>query len=186
MFRGMHKALVVLATVAVAAVRPAVAEPGFAIGYGDELGDTDVERIELRFSDTVGDVWEPLDWLRLQPLWEVSVGHMAADASPTDFDDTWTAGLRAGFMTPLAADGRLFLDAATGPVWLSDQVFVANGLIRDMGGELQFRSHVGIGWYLDRERRFAVAYRVQHTSNARLETPNPGLDMHVISLSAAF
>lgn len=186
MFRGMRKALVVLATMTVAAVRPAAAEPGLAIGYGDELGSTDVERVELRLSGTVGDVWQPLDWLPLQPLWEVSVGHMAADTSPTGFDATWTAGLRGGFTTPLAADGRLFLDAATGPVWLSDQVFVANGLIRDMGGELQFRSHVGIGWYLDRERRFAVAYRVQHTSNARLETPNPGLDMQVISLSAAF
>ncbi len=51
----------------------------------------------------------------------------------------------------------------------------------DMGGQFHFISHVGVNYRF--RQGFTLGYRFQHISNANIEDPNPGLDIHTISAS---
>jgi hypothetical protein len=55
---------------------------------------------------------------------------------------------------------------------------------RDFGIPFQFTSHAGLEWALT--SRFHLGYRIQHMSNAGLESPNPGLNMNMFSVSFGF
>jgi hypothetical protein len=54
----------------------------------------------------------------------------------------------------------------------------------DLGGPVQFTTHVGVTWQAARHWR--VGYRFQHLSNAGLEHPNPGVHFHTFACSYAF
>ncbi len=47
--------------------------------------------------------------------------------------------------------------------------------------DFQFTSHVGLNW--DFAEHWRLGYRFQHISNADLAKPNPGLNMHLVTLS---
>jgi hypothetical protein len=55
---------------------------------------------------------------------------------------------------------------------------------KDLGCAFQFTSHIGLQAKLG--QRVGLGYRFQHTSNAGLGNPNPGLNMHVLSLCCRF
>lgn len=77
-----------------------------------------------------------------------------------------------------------------GSPWGLDVAFAVAGLGKDefaeenLGGQLQFVSSLGLGYRFD--RRLSLGYRFLHMSNANLEEPNPGLDMHVLELGVRF
>jgi hypothetical protein len=50
--------------------------------------------------------------------------------------------------------------------------------------DFQFTSHLGVNW--DFAPHWRVGYRFQHMSNAGLATPNPGLNLHIFSVSYRF
>jgi hypothetical protein len=52
---------------------------------------------------------------------------------------------------------------------------------KDFGIPFQLTSHVGLNF--DITAHIRIGYRFQHMSNAGLSDPNPGLNMHMISLS---
>jgi hypothetical protein len=72
------------------------------------------------------------------------------------------------------------LDVGVSPTLLSRSHFQE----ADLGGTIQFTSHLGLRWQLSRE--LGVGYRFQHLSNAGLQTPNPGLEMHLFQLDYHF
>ncbi len=74
----------------------------------------------------------------------------------------------------------LSLEAGTGPTLLSRHVFPAD----DLGSALQFSTFVGLNW--DFAKHWSVGYRFDHISNGGLSSPNPGLRMHLLSLSYRF
>lgn len=55
---------------------------------------------------------------------------------------------------------------------------------KNFGGGLQFTTHVGVNWEM--ATHFRLGYRFQHMSDAGLNTPNPGLNMHMLALSYLF
>ncbi len=55
---------------------------------------------------------------------------------------------------------------------------------RSFGLPFQFTSHVGLEWQFT--SRWQLGYRFQHMSNAGLGTPNPGLNLHLLSLAYQF
>jgi len=69
--------------------------------------------------------------------------------------------------------GRWFMDFGVHPTWLTRTEFRE----RPLGGNFHFTSYLGLGAYLGRQRRTSVLVRYQHTSNAGIDHPNPGLDM---------
>ena len=74
----------------------------------------------------------------------------------------------------------LSLTLSSGATVLSEDTFGD----KDIGGHFQFTSGIGLNWQAC--ERWSVGYRLQHTSNANIDDPNPGLDMHTLSLSFAY
>jgi hypothetical protein len=74
----------------------------------------------------------------------------------------------------------LKLEMGSNPTGLSRSDFDS----KDLGIQFQFTTHIGAKW--DFAEHFCVGYRYQHTSNAGLGSPNPGLNMHVFGLSYLF
>jgi len=54
----------------------------------------------------------------------------------------------------------------------------------DLGGPLQFTSHIGIDFNF--VRHFTIGYRFQHMSNLVFYDSNPGLNLHMIEIGYQF
>jgi hypothetical protein len=72
------------------------------------------------------------------------------------------------------------LFVTTGPVLLTEDIFGDF----DLGGYFHFASAIGLNWRL--RDGWSVAYRIQHLSNAGIESPNPGLDLHLFRIARSF
>jgi len=77
-------------------------------------------------------------------------------------------------------DFPVTLELGSSPTVLSRDKFPA----RDFGIPFQFTSYLGVDWNVSRHVR--LGYRFQHMSNAHLGSPNPGLNMNVITASYSF
>jgi len=55
---------------------------------------------------------------------------------------------------------------------------------QDLGGPFQFRTYAGLNW--DITRYWRLSYRFEHISNAGIEQPNPGLNLHTFAFSYVF
>ncbi|HKL27286.1 MAG TPA: acyloxyacyl hydrolase [Desulfuromonadales bacterium] len=75
--------------------------------------------------------------------------------------------------------GPLEIELGWRPTWLSDYRFGED----DLGGQLQFSSHIGLAlaW-----QPIRIGYRYQHTSNAGIYEENPGLDLHLFGVGFRF
>lgn len=156
------------------------------LGIGDGLRGTEVQTLQGGYSRGFGSPWQPASWLTVHPLWEASISHVAPDGQLSRFADTWTVAAQVGGRVPLALRGRLFAEAATGPVYISERQLDTGSDKLDWGSDILFRSHVGIGWFIDSSRRVFATYRLQHTSNAGIDDTNPGIDFQVVSVGIAF
>jgi lipid A 3-O-deacylase len=67
------------------------------------------------------------------------------------------------------------LEGGSSPTWLSRYTFGSE----DFGEHFQFTSHIGLAW--DVSRYFTLGLRFQHMSNAGLASPNPGLNIEMLS-----
>jgi hypothetical protein len=79
---------------------------------------------------------------------------------------------RAGF--PLSLEG------GSSPTYISRYHFSST----DLGENVQFTSHIGL--FCDVTSRWRVGYRFQHMSNAGIRKPNPGFNLHMLSISYLF
>ena len=71
------------------------------------------------------------------------------------------------------------LDIGSGPTFIGRDRFGD----ADLGGQFHFTSHFGItAWIAD----WSFGYRIQHVSNASIESVNPGLDTHMFELAYSF
>lgn len=77
-------------------------------------------------------------------------------------------------------DFPLQLIISSGPALLSEHEFDR----LDLGGSFQFISAIGFDFELTED--WTLGYRFQHISNAGLHDRNPGLDLHLVSLSCGF
>ncbi len=68
---------------------------------------------------------------------------------------------------------KWFVDFGVHPTYVSQSRFEG----KNLGGEVFFTSHLGLGAYLGRQRKFSLLLRYQHTSNAGLNDNTPGVDM---------
>lgn len=167
---------------ALALILPGLSPAETRMGVGLEGGwssqrDAGVARI-LAFGD-LGEPLRPVDAWTLQHFWEFSVSRLQAEDRG---DVLYGTGLRLGARNTLAGLPRLFLEFGVGPVLLSEEQLGAT----DLGSNLQFRSHIGVGGYLDSSRRLSLGYRFTHTSNAGLGDPNPGINFHAVRFGFRF
>jgi hypothetical protein len=74
----------------------------------------------------------------------------------------------------------LAIEAGSSPTYISRYRF---GPI-NLGTSAQFTTHVGLYW--DVTSRWRVGYRFQHMSNAGIREPNPGFNLHILSVGYLF
>ena len=77
---------------------------------------------------------------------------------------------------------RWFADFGVHPTYIAKSTYGD----QPIGGHFYFTSYVGLGAYLGRQRKTSVLVRYQHTSNAGINDPNPGLDMLGLTFSYHF
>lgn len=126
--------------------------------------------------------------LNLRLPWSWNPGSNWHLGTRLDFSAGWLHGegedAALGTLGPTAVltwkDFPVSLDAGSSPTLISRHHF-GN---RDFGGAFQFTSHVGLNW--DFAPHFTLGYRYQHMSNAGLFSPNPGLNLHLLSVSYRF
>lgn len=161
---------------------PGVCTAETRMGLGLEGGwspqrDAGAARL-LAFGD-LGDPLRPLGGWTLQHFLEFAVSRLQAEDGG---DILYGTGLRLGARNSLAGLPRLFLEFGVGPVLLSEEKLGPT----DLGSNLQFRSHVGLGGYLDAPHRLSLGYRFTHTSNAGLGDANPGINFHAVRFGFRF
>ena len=77
-------------------------------------------------------------------------------------------------------DVGLVLTGGSVPTYISRDVYRH----RDLGSNIQFTTHVGLGYEFT--EKWGVGYRFQHMSNAGIARPNPGLNLHMVSVKYQF
>ncbi|MCS4504195.1 Lipid A deacylase PagL [wastewater metagenome] len=104
--------------------------------------------------------------------WEAMASHWGGSG-----DDTHLAAL-GPVLTYQWPGQPILLSTGVQPSVLSDSTAAGH----DLGGHMQFTSHIAVGWRP--LPAFHVAVRAQHTSNADLYEENPGVD--IVSLELAY
>ena len=118
--------------------------------------------------------WAITDKVNAELQFETALGVLSSA------DNTAVYG-HLGPVLKLAYDAcPVYLTLSSGPTLLSEDTFDG----RDIGGHFHFTSGIGLHWQAS--ERCNLGYRLQHTSNANLDQPNPGLDLHTLSLSIAY
>ncbi|MFM1943319.1 MAG: hypothetical protein RI897_2301 [Verrucomicrobiota bacterium] len=124
--------------------------------------------VALRWELAETDRMEHERWLGLEL--DLSVGALAGRGE---------VALAAGVgPVLLIGKGRCPLTAEVGlsPTYISRDHFDAD----DYGSQFQFTTRGGLGYRLS--DRLRLVYCLQHMSNAELATPNPGLNLHTLTL----
>jgi hypothetical protein len=109
----------------------------------------------------------------LQTRLDLSAGWLADPGADAALGTLGPAFLlrRSGF--PLS------FEIGASPTLISEHEFQT----KNLGADLQFTSHAGLNFDWGHVR---IGYRFQHMSNGDLAEPNPGLNLHVLSLSYLF
>jgi hypothetical protein len=150
--------------------------PVFALDVGLSAGmnffgedkNASVQELYLRS----GSFWTPTPGLQFRL--EGGVGRMESQG-----DSIWR--LSAGPVVQLRPSGAGWvLDAGWRPTLLSERRF---GEV-DLGGKVQFDSHVGLRF--DLGRSLTLGYRIHHISNGDLYEHNPGINMQSLELGGRF
>jgi lipid A 3-O-deacylase len=72
------------------------------------------------------------------------------------------------------------LEAGSGAIFMTRHDF---GTVH-LGTGCQFTTHIGLNWRFS--EHFRITYRFEHTSNAGLASPNPGVNFHALALAYMF
>ena len=146
---------------------------------GIRVGTDAENRVDLVSYELFGTVdmdwsWNLSDSLKLDLDIETAIGGLSGEGETAVY----------GRIAPVAelqmGNFPVTLVLSSGPSLYSEDAFDHY----DIGGNFHFTSSVGFNWEFD--DAWAAGYRFQHSSNADLDDPNPGLDMHTISIAYTF
>jgi hypothetical protein len=141
-----------------------------------ESADSRGERVtagEIYLRHALRWTWRPSTHSRLTT-------HLEGGIAVLDGGGDTGAALSVGPVGVWSRDGtRWRFEIGIKPTVLSEDRF---GTL-DLGGHFHFTSHLGIRYQL--HPKFAVGYRFQHISNAGIASPNPGLNLHLLTLDLA-
>lgn len=159
------------AMVLLGASTPALAlDIGFAAGLNFFGEDKNASLQELRLRS--GSFWTPTSGLQLR--FEGGIGRMESRS-----EDIWR--LSAGPVAQLRPSGAgWMLEGGWRPTLLSERRF---GEV-DLGGKVQFDSHVGLRF--DLGPSLSLGYRIHHISNGDLYEHNPGINLQSLELGGRF
>lgn len=111
-----------------------------------------------------------LAWTRGEPRLDVAAIAWRSDAADAAHDDLYGLGVRPALRWPLGERSSMFLEFGVGPrIWSGTRV----GSNNRFGTAIEFGTALTVGWNVG---RFELFTRVEHTSNAGLRAPNPGIN----------
>lgn len=144
-------------------------EAGFRIGFDSE------SNVSLNSYELYGTIdspwsWELNDTITADLNFEAALGALTGEGETAGYIRIAPA-LEISF-----GDFPVSLVMSSGPSLYSEDTFDQY----DMGGNFHFTSSIGLEWKMC--ENWALNYRLQHTSNADINEPNPGLDMHTIGI----
>lgn len=139
----------------------------------DDIKGVDFDRYEVG-------LMYPLPWRWQWPAWSLST-HVIGSAGALDGGSETAFIGSVGLSVMVSWENvPLSVDVGTSPTYVSEDIYDE----ADIGGKYHFTSHIAIrGWIAE---RFGIGYRFQHTSNASSQSPNPGVDSHMLELSYRF
>jgi len=142
---------------------------------GARVGLDNSGSIDLRSYEAIVLVETPWEWdiseqVELEIALDGSLGVINGEGE--------TAGMaHLGFTAYVEFDDfPLELVISSGPTLLTEDQFDQF----DLGSKFQFTSAFGVDW--DIRDEWTLGYRYLHISNAGFDDPNPGLNMHAVSL----
>jgi lipid A 3-O-deacylase len=177
--RATALAVLALLLASPAFATPAAEAPEVALRVGE--AGSDYERIGLS--------------LRLGPLWSTRWGNWQAALRPelelSHFRYTGPAAAGPDSMNQIGAIALLHLHRGEGRIrpyaeaGLGVSLFSRDRLgDKDFSTRFQFSEHVGLG--VEFAERWFAGLQYSHYSNADIETPNDGLDLHQIVVGMHF
>jgi len=146
--------------------------------FTDKDKDTNMGRLGIQWN------WkEPLyknDSVILKGYWDASLGYWhTKDALGThsvgDFGITPVLRLQSNGSEKFVP----YVELGIGAHYLTEKTITQN---KQFSTNFQFGDHVAAGIKFGERDAFAIAYRLQHLSNAGIESPNPGINFHQIRL----
>lgn len=146
---------------------------GLRLGYGTENGSDMFSAEAMLYLDSNWE-WALNESLKLELEPETSIGLINGHGNTAA---TVHLGIAASIES---TNWPVELVFSSGPTLLSDDTFDTF----DMGGHFQFTSGAGFDWNLSDE--WSLGYRFQHISNGGIESVNPGLNLHVLSVIREF
>jgi hypothetical protein len=102
-----------------------------------------------------------------------------AVAADVDGEGNYWIGAGLAALVPLGAPENWFVEGSVMPGY-----YHANNSGNDLGGDLEFRSLLGVGRKLNERSRISLA--IQHKSNASTGNHNPGVNSAVLRLRTSF
>ncbi|HLU61743.1 MAG TPA: acyloxyacyl hydrolase [Gammaproteobacteria bacterium] len=113
------------------------------------------------------------EWWR-PDTWSVGYGRLSRDGNASNMlmlGPLW----RFDFLETVC---NCFLDAGVSLTHLFEPDFYNEKRDRweSFGSHTQFTTRLGFGWYLDRQRQWAMSWNFSHISNGGLSEVNPGAD----------
>ena len=122
----------------------------------------------------------------LRGLWEASLGYWRAQKIKSgENKEVWILGASPVFQLRYAGDifGMVpYLEAGIGAAAMSEDSLGD----RELGSTWHFEDRIGFGFSKPGKRTLEIAYRYFHYSNAGIERPNDGLDMHTLNVTLFF
>ena len=146
-------------------------EAGFRYGLSDHRNEEYFRKYEVFFNWYLPWAWRPKSgWILASRL--DFTGAALSAAGTTGF---------LGSVGPALAVRKtgwiVGIDLGISPAYLSEDGYGRE----DLSGHIQFLTHGGISLFPI--RNLSIGYEFQHISNADIEQPNPGLNMHNIEIS---
>jgi len=131
-----------------------------------------------KHSELVASIDTPWDWSSPKGWRVAAQAHVIAGALWAAGDTSTIVG--GGPQVRIDHSGKqLILTAGTGPLWTTGNLFREEN---DLGGPVQFLSHLSIGIALGEHRQFRLLGRIAHISNAGIYSRNPGADTYGLVL----
>ncbi len=116
--------------------------------------------------------------------WDISLAYWDSDndINRSLYDLSLTPILRLQRDAELSRTVSPFSEVGVGGHMLSDQEIGR----RDLSSNFQFGSHFGVGFDFGDRGHYELMYRYQHLSNGGAQSPDQGINLHLVSFGYAF
>ncbi len=159
---------------------------GMSVVYGSGEGGDNVDMARVGMQWNWDKTWFDEGSWELTGYWELDMGYWdGKDSTATTQSSLLDIGITPVFRFQKKASGgsiQPYIEGGIGAHLLSDSRIND----KDMSTSFQFGDHVGLGVVFGEKQEWDLSYRLQHFSNAGLDTPNPGINFHQLRVSYRF